>query len=91
MIKHAQYNHEQDLVTKFMNSPKLFYKHMNVRGNQNVRSGFTKLIPNPGKRPTEKDREAPNTLCTFFESVFVTEENEDLIACLIFPTGLLGK
>ncbi len=76
MVKQAQYNYEQDLVKKFKSSPKLFYKH--VRGNQNVRSGVTKLIPNPGDNPTETDYEAAEMLCTFFESVFVAEGNEDL-------------
>ncbi len=76
MVKRAQYNYEQELVKKFKSSPKLFHKH--VRGNQNVRSGVTKLIPNPGDSPTETDYEPADTLCTFFEAVFVTDGNEDL-------------
>lgn len=79
LVKKAHERFEKNLVQSFKNCPKKFYSY--VRNKQNTRIGITQLKKEDGS-VTIDDRDTAQTLCDFFSSVFIKDEDDNLPAFL---------
>jgi len=71
MIKNDRANYQQALIRNFKNCPKRFYGY--IQSVQTVKNTVCQLNTSDGCC-TNSDKEAADTLCHYFQTVFTTED-----------------